>query len=108
MYLNRCTNPSKCNLPGFLIYLLSTRVDLSFLVHKLAKFSANSGKVKFEGLVHLLMFIRNNTTLGLKYYDNINYATVTNLLRQDSINNENQFMDFLILVGKILQTLEEV
>ena len=37
-----------------LIYLLSTRLDLSFAVHKLAKFSANPGKVHFEGLVHLL------------------------------------------------------
>ena len=32
---------------GSLIYLLSTRVDLSFAVHKLAKFSANPGKVHF-------------------------------------------------------------
>ena len=39
---------------GLLIYLLSTRVDLSFAVHKLAKFSANPGKVHFEGLLHLL------------------------------------------------------
>ena len=39
---------------GYLIYLLSTRVDLSFAVHKLAKFSANPGKVHFEGLIHLL------------------------------------------------------
>ena len=30
---------------GSLIYLLSRRVDLSFAVHKLAKFSANTGKV---------------------------------------------------------------
>ena len=49
-----------------LIYLLSTRVDLSFAVHKLAKFSANPGKVHFEGLVHLLRYIRDNKTLGLK------------------------------------------
>ena len=35
-----------------LIYLLSTRVDLSFAVHKLAKFSDNPGKVHFEGLVN--------------------------------------------------------
>ena len=39
---------------GYLIYLLSTRVDLSFAVHKLEKFSANPGKVHFEGLVNLL------------------------------------------------------
>ena len=32
---------------GPLIYLFSTRVDLSFAVHKLAKFSENSGKVHF-------------------------------------------------------------
>ena len=33
------------------IYLLSTRVYWSFAVHKLAKFSANPGKVHFEGLM---------------------------------------------------------
>ena len=32
---------------GSLIYLLSTRVYLSFAVHKSAKFSANPGKVNF-------------------------------------------------------------
>ena len=52
---------------GSLIYLLSTRVNLSFEVHKLAKFSANPGKVHFEGLVHFLRCIRDNKTLGLKY-----------------------------------------
>ena len=51
---------------GSLIYLLSTRVDLSFAVHKLAQFSANPGKLHFEGLVHLLRYIRDNKTLGLK------------------------------------------
>ena len=39
---------------GSLINLLSTRVDLSFAVHKLAKFSANPGKVHFEGLILFL------------------------------------------------------
>ena len=38
---------------GSLIYILSTRVELSFAVHKLAKFSVNPGKVHFEGLLHL-------------------------------------------------------
>ena len=35
---------------GSLIYLMSTRLDLSFAVHKLAKFSANTGKVHFKQL----------------------------------------------------------
>ena len=68
-----------------LIYLLSKRMDLSFVVHKLAKFSANPGKVHFEGLVHLLIYIRYNKTLGLKYYTDMNDAPVTDLLIQASI-----------------------
>ena len=39
---------------GSLIYLLSTRVELIFVVHKLAKFSENPGKAHFEGLIHIL------------------------------------------------------
>ena len=66
---------------GSLIYLLSTRVDFSFAVHKLAKFSANPGKVQFEGLVHFLIYIRENKTLGLKYCAYLNDAPVTDLLR---------------------------
>ena len=79
---------------GFLIYLLSTRVDLSFLVHKLAKFSANPGKVKFEGLVHLLRYIRGNKTLCLKCYADLKDAPVTDLLRQANINIKNHLMGF--------------
>ena len=65
-----------------LIYLLSKIVYLSFAVHKLEKFSANPGKVHFEGLVHLLIYIRDNNTLGFKYYADMNDAPVTDLLRQ--------------------------
>ena len=50
-----------------LIYILSTILDLSFAVHKLAKFSENGGKVKFEGLIHLLIYIKENNNLGLEY-----------------------------------------
>ena len=56
-------------------------MDLSFAVHKLAKFSENTGKVHFEGLIHLLRYIRDNKTLGLKYYADLNDAPVTDLLR---------------------------
>ena len=62
---------------GYLMNLLSTRVDLSFAVHKLAKFSANPGKVHFEVLIHLFRYIRDNKTLGLKYYAYLNDAPVT-------------------------------
>ena len=63
-------------------------------MHKLPNFSANPGKVHFEGLVHLLINIRYNMTLGLKYYADMNDAPVSELLRQDSIKNENHLMSF--------------
>ena len=69
-------------------------MDLSFSVHKLAKFSSNPGKVHFESLVYLLRYIRENKTLGFKYYDDMNYVPVSDLLRQANIEPENQLMDF--------------
>ena len=73
---------------------MSTGVDLIFEVHKLAKFSANPDKVHFEGFVHLLGYISDNKTLGLKDYVDMNDAPVTYLLRQASIKTENHLMDF--------------
>ena len=70
---------------GSMINLLSTRVELSFVVHKLEKFSSKPSKVHFEGLVHLLGYIRDNKTLGVKYHADMNDAPVTDLLRQASI-----------------------
>ena len=58
-------------------HLLSKRVDFSFAVHELARFSANPGIVHFEGLVHLPRYIRDNKTLGLKYYADTNDAPIS-------------------------------
>ena len=79
---------------GSLIDLLSTIVDLIFSVHILAKFSSNPGKVQFEGLVHILRYIGDDKTLGLKYYADINDAPVTDLLIQSSIKTDNHLMGF--------------
>ena len=62
-------------------------------MHKLAKFSAISDKVHFEGLVHLLIYIKYNKTLGLKYYADMNDEPVSDLLVQNSIKTENHLMD---------------
>ena len=69
-------------------------MEFSVSVHKLAKFSANPGKVNFEGLVHILRYIRDNNTLGLKYYADMNDAPVTDLLIQAVIKTENNLMGF--------------
>ena len=74
--------------------MLYKRVDLSFAVHKLEIFSSNPSKVNFEGLVNLLRYIRGNKTLGLKYFDEIKYAPLSELLRQYRNINENKFMVF--------------
>ena len=79
---------------GSLIYVFSKRVDLIFVVHKLSKISSNPGIVHFEVLVRLLGYIRDNNTLGLKYYANINDAPLYDLLRQVRIKTENRFMVF--------------
>ena len=70
-------------------------MELSFAVHKLEKFSENPGKVHFEGLIHLLRYIRDNKTLGLEYYADLNYAPVTDLLMQASIKTRNHLIAFL-------------
>ena len=69
-------------------------MEFSFEVHKLAKFSENTGKVHFERFIHILIYIRDNKTLGLNYYAYMNDSPVTNLLRQASIETENHLMDF--------------
>ena len=69
-------------------------MDLSFAVHKLENFSANPGKVHFEGLIHLLGYIRDNKTLGLKYYADLNDLPVNDLLRQAIIKTNNNLMYF--------------
>ena len=74
--------------------MLSTIVDLNFSVQKLAKFSSNPGKLNFEVLVHLFIYIRENNTFGLKYYADMNYAPLSDLLRQANINAENQLVVF--------------
>ena len=69
-------------------------MDLSFSVHKLEKFSANPGKVHFEGLINLLRYIRENNNLSLKYYADLNDAPVTDILRQANVKTNNHLMDF--------------
>ena len=90
--LNREFNIHYIDFIGSLIYLLSTRVDFSFAVHKLATFSSSTGKVQFEGLIYILRYIRENETFGLNYYDDMKHEPLSDLLRQASINTENPLM----------------
>ena len=42
----------------------------------------------------MLKYIRDNKTLGLKYYADLNDAPVTDLLSQANIKTKNHLMDF--------------
>ena len=76
--------------PGFVIY----KSLFEFTVNNLVNVLSNPGKVYFEGLVHLLRYIRYNKTLCLNYYADMNDAPVSDLLRQAIINTNNELMDF--------------
>ena len=74
----------------FIVY----KSGLKFCSAQVSNFSANPGKVHFEGLVHLLRYIRDNKTFGLKYYSDLNDEPMTDLLRQANINTKNHLMAF--------------
>ena len=79
---------------GSLIYLLCTRLDLCFAVHKLVKFSSNPGKLQFEVLVHLLRYITDKNNLVLRHYAKIEDSPLSKLLIQARINTEKQLVVF--------------
>ena len=66
---------------GLLIYLLSTRVDLSFSVHKLAKFSENPGKLYFEGLVHLFRYMN----IWAKVFISLIFKRLFKIIKKDGV-----------------------
>ena len=67
---------------------------MKYIMVRLENWRKNTGKLQFEGLVHLLRYIRDNKTLGLKYHADLNDAPVTDLLRQANIKTKNHLMDF--------------
>ena len=87
------------SLGGIIDLYLFTRVDF-FAAHKLETFLSNPGKVHFEGLVHLLIYIRGNNNFLLRYYAKKEDAPLYELLRQASINTENQLVVFSDYIWK--------
>ena len=92
--LSREYNIHYRNCLGSLIYLFYTIVDVYFEFHKLETFSSNPGKLHYECLLHLFRYIRYTNNLGLRYYTNIEDEPVSDLLRQSTITNDNQFVVF--------------
>ena len=69
---------------------------------------SNPGKLNFDLLVHIFRYIRDNKTLVLKYYADMNDAPVSDLLRQAIIKAKKQLMAFSDSSWQFFQTLAEV
>ena len=78
------------NAELYIIELINVQTYLN--ITRLVKFSSNPGKVYFDGLLHLFIYIRDNKTLGLNYYADLKDALLSDLLRQPNIETENQLM----------------
>ena len=82
-----------------LIYICSTQVG---------KVLSNPGKVHFEGLVHLLRYIRDNKNLGLKYFVRIYNTPIFDLLRHARIKLSTNWWCSLITGGGITHILVKI
>ena len=70
---------------GSLIYLLNTRPDLTFAVTKLAKYMKLSGRNHFMGVIHKLKYVRDNNSLGLKYFHLWNDSPIYKVLKNNDL-----------------------
>ena len=75
-------------------------MDLCFTVHKLVNFASNPGKLHFEGLVHLLIFVLDYKNLGLRYYAKREDAPLSDLLIQASIKIDKKLMVLFDFIWK--------
>ena len=65
-----------------------------FFSTQYGKVLSNPGKVHFEGLFHLLIYIRDKNNLGLKNCAEIEDVPLSVLLRHASIKYDNQLIVF--------------
>jgi hypothetical protein len=79
---------------GALIYILSTRPDLTFAVSKLAKFMRLPGKRHFEAIAHLLHYLREKSQLGLKYYSDLARAPLQRILTESRVEATRNLVTF--------------
>jgi hypothetical protein len=79
---------------GSLIYLGMTRVDISYAVNKMAKYTQKPGRKHFDAITHLLRYLRDNSHLGLRYYSEITDSPINQMLSQQNINVQQLLYGF--------------
>ena len=79
---------------GCLIYLSYTRFDILYAVNKLAKFTRKPGKPHMNAIIHVLRYLRDNPTLGIKYYSDWEQSPLCNLLKNNGLPTKNELVTF--------------
>ena len=79
---------------GCLIYLSYTRTDILYAVNKLAKFNRQPGRFHMDSIVHLLRYIRDSPSFGIKYYSDYEQSPVHKMLKQNGINTNRELVTF--------------
>ena len=77
---------------GVLLYIsCCTRLDISFAVNKLARFSNNPGVIiHFRYFLHLIGYIKNTPSKGLKFYSVYEYSQIYLLLKEHNITSDDK------------------
>ena len=79
---------------GCLIYLSYTRYDILYAVNKLTKFTRKPGKAHMDAIVHVLRYLRDNPTLGIRYYANWNESPLCKMLKENGLSTNNELVTF--------------
>jgi len=79
---------------GALLYLPYTRLDITYAVVKLGKFTRCPGVNHMEEILHLLQYLRDNMYLGLRFFSDINMSPVTRFLSSNRISLDNPLITF--------------
>jgi hypothetical protein len=79
---------------GSLIYLCMTQCDTVFAINKLAKFSKYPGRNHFEVLFHLLRYLRDHTSYGLRFYSNFSSSPISQMLLKEGLTQTHPFFSF--------------
>ena len=80
----------RCVIGALLYISCCTRSDISFAVSKLANFSNNLGLIHFRCLLHLIGYIKNTPSKGLKFYSVHEHFQTYQLKEEHNITSDDK------------------
>lgn len=92
---------------GALIYLGTTCCDIVHAVSMLAEFSRRVGRTHFKVLIHLLCYLRDNSHIGIRFYNDPSQAPLVTLPQSQELQQQHPFLAFQIPRGMTMWTQVE-